>query len=150
MKDLQQTAQNLNNLTDKNSELTLALSQFKTFGEHMAGLTAPDSPLSHSLTNIEKISTSLTENDNIEVTLRNLRSSSEKLKVATTDLEPAGQNIKQFSETIKTQPWRLIWPSTKKYAEASPAPAPPQGTIRKTARAKPRRSATPTSHTSSR
>src|SRR6266478_4982034 len=151
MKDLQQTAQNLNNLTDKNSELTLALSQFKTFGEHMSGLTAPDSALSHSLTNIEKISTSLTENDNIEVTLRNLRSSSEKLKVATTELEPAGTNIKQFSETIKTQPWRLIWPSTKKYAEASPTPAPGQGTItvRKSARAKPHRSATPT-RTSSR
>src|SRR2546422_463979 len=115
MKDLQQTAQNLNRLTDENSELTLALSQFKTFGEHMSGLTAPDSALSHSLTNIEKISTSLTENDNIEVTLRNLRSSSEKLKVATTELEPAGENIKQFSETIKTQPWRLIWPTTKKY-----------------------------------
>jgi len=32
MKDLQQTAQNLNRLTDENSELTLALSQFKTFG----------------------------------------------------------------------------------------------------------------------
>src|SRR5438067_7165155 len=152
MKDLQQTAQNLNNLTDKNSELTLALSQFKTFGEHMSGLTAPDSALSHSLTNIEKISTSLTENDNIEVTLRNLRSSSEKLKVATTELEPAGTNLKQFSETIKTQPWRLIWPSTKKYAEASPTPAPGQGTItvRKTARARARPSATPTSRTSSR
>src|SRR6059058_2799206 len=152
MKDLQQTAQNLNNLTDKNSELTLALSQFKTFGEHMSGLTAPDSALSHSLTNIEKISTSLTENDNIEVTLQNLRSSSEKLKVATTELQPAGENIKQFSETIKTQPWRLIWPSTKKYAEASPTPAPGQGTItvRKSARARSRPSATPSSRTSSR
>ncbi len=152
MKDLQQTAQNLNRLTDENSELNLALTQFKTFGEHMSDVTAPDSALSHSLTNIEKISTSLTENDNIEVTLRNLRSSSEKLKVATTELEPAGQNIKQFSETIKTQPWRLIWPSTKKYAEASPTPAPAQGTItvRKSARAKPRRSATPTSRTSQR
>jgi hypothetical protein len=151
MKDLQQTAQNLNRLTDPNSELNLALAQFKTFGEHMSNLTAPDSALSHSLTNIEKISTSLTENDNIEVTLRNLRSSSEKLKVATTELEPAGQNIKQFSETIKTQPWRLIWPSTKKYAEASPTPAPARGTItvRKTARARTRPSATPT-RTSSR
>src|SRR6266704_6212941 len=150
MKDLQQTAENLNRLTDENSELTLALSQFKTFGEHMSGLTAPDSALSHSLTNIEKISTSLRENDNIEVTLRNLRSSSEKLKVATTELEPAGTNIKQFSETIKTQPWRLIWPSTKKYAEASPTPAPGQGaiTVRKSARAKARR--TPTERTSSR
>jgi ABC-type transporter Mla subunit MlaD len=152
MKDLQQTAQNLNRLTDENSELTLALTQFKTFGEHLSDLTAPESALSHSLTNIEKISTSLTENDNIEVTLRNLRSSSEKLKVATTELEPAGQNIKQFSETIKTQPWRLIWPTTKKYAEASPTPAPAQGaiTVRKSARARPRANATPSAHTSSR
>jgi ABC-type transporter Mla subunit MlaD len=151
MKDLQQTAQNLGRLTDENSELNLALTQFKTFGEHLSGLTAPDSALSHSLTNIEKISTSLTDNNNIEVTLRNLRSSSEKLKVATTELEPAGENIKQFSETIKTQPWRLIWPSTKKYAEASPTPAPGQGTItvRKSARAKPRPRATP-ARTSSR
>jgi ABC-type transporter Mla subunit MlaD len=152
MKDLQQTAQNLNRLTDENSELTLALGQFKTFGEHLSNLTAPDSALSHSLANIEKISTSLTENDNIQVTLQNLRNSSEKLKVATTELKPAGENIKQFSETIKTQPWRLIWPTTKKYAEASPTPAPAQGTVtvRKTARAKPRSRATPTERTSQR
>src|SRR5438034_795958 len=117
MKDLQQTAQNLNRLTDENSELTLALGQFKTFGEHLVDLTAPDGALSHSLTNIEKISTSLSENNNIELTLQNVRASSEKLKVATTELGPAGENIKQFSETIKTQPWRLIWPTTKKYPE---------------------------------
>jgi ABC-type transporter Mla subunit MlaD len=150
MKDLQNTAQNLNKLTDENSELNLALTQFKTFGEHLSGLTASDSALSQSLNNIEKISTSLTENDNIKVTLQNLRSSSEKLKSATTELQPAGENIKQFSETIKTQPWRLIWPSTKKYAEASPSPAPAQGTItvRKSAKAKPQ--ATPRTRTSSR
>jgi len=153
MKDLQNTAQNLNRLTDENSELNLALTQFKTFGEHLSDLTAPDSALSHSLTNIEKISTSLTENDNIEVTLRNLRQSSERLKVATTELQPAGENIKEFSETIKTQPWRLIWPTTKKYPEASPTPAiAREGTItvRKTAKAKPRPRATPTTRTSSR
>src|SRR5436853_461576 len=152
MKDLQQTAENLNHLTDQNSELNLALNQFKTFGEHLSDLSAPDSALSHSLTNIEKISTSLTENDNIEVTLRNLRNSSEKLKVATTELGPAGENIKQFSETIKTQPWRLIWPTTKKYAEASPTPAPGQGAInvRKTARTRSRPSSTPNSRQSSR
>src|SRR5947208_14744231 len=151
MKDLQQTAQNLNRLTDENSELTLALTQFKTFGEHMADLTAPDGALSHSLANIEKISTSLTENDNIEVTLRNLRTSSEKLKLAVTDLGPAGENIKQFSETIKTQPWRLIWPSTKKYpqeqqqtAAASQQPI----TVRKSAKARP--SPTPARRTTSR
>jgi ABC-type transporter Mla subunit MlaD len=153
MKDLQQTAQNLNRLTDQNSELTLALGQFKTFGEHLSVLTAPDSALSQSLTNIQKISTSLTENNNIEVTLQNLRTSSQKLKLAATDLEPAGENIKQFSETIKTQPWRLIWPTTKKYPETSPTPAAASRgtiTVRKTARAKPRPTATPASRASNR
>src|SRR4030095_12150043 len=153
MKDLQQTAQNINRLTDENSEMNLALGQFKTFGQHLVDLTAPDSALSHSLANIEKISTSLTDNDNIEVTLRNLRNSSEKLKLAVTDLGPAGENIKQFSETIKTQPWRLIWPTTKKYPEASVTPAIGRKgtiTVRKTAKAKPRPRATPSTRTSSR
>jgi len=155
MKDLQQTAQNLNRLTDENSELTLALGQFKTFGQHLVDLTAPESALSHSLANIEKISTSLTDNDNIEVTLQNLRNSSEKLKVATTELQPAGENIKQFSETIKTQPWRLIWPTTKKYAEAPTTPAPAVAgqrtiTVRKTGRAKSRPRSTPVEQTSQR
>src|SRR6267378_3373114 len=86
MKDLQQTAQNLNHITDENSELNQALSQVKLFGEHIADMTAPESALSHSLNNIEKISTSLTENNNIEITLQNLRSSSEKLKTTVSDL----------------------------------------------------------------
>jgi ABC-type transporter Mla subunit MlaD len=153
MKDLQDTAQNLNRLTDQNSELNLALTQFKTFGEHLSDLTAPDSALNHSLSNIEKISTSLTDNNNIEVTLRNLRSSSEKLQDAVADLGPAGENIKEFSQTIKTQPWRLIWPTTVKYPEASPAPAVAREgtiTVRKTARTKPRPRATPTTRTSQR
>src|SRR4029453_8208075 len=153
MKDLQNTAQNINKLTDQNSELNLALTQLKTFGEHLSGLTAPDNALSHSLTNIEKISTSLTENDNIEVTFRNLRNSPQKRKLAVPDLEPAGENIKQFSETIKTQPWRLIWPTTKKYPEASPTPAVASQrtiTVRKTARAKSRPRSTPAERTSQR
>jgi len=155
MKDLQQTAQNINRLTDENSELNLALAQFKQFGEHLAELTAPESALSRSLTNIERISTSLTENNNIEVTLQNLRTSSDKLKTALAGLEPTGENLKQFSETIKTQPWRLIWPTTKKYPEPSPAPAVAATsertiTVRKTAREKPRVRPTPAGRTSSR
>ena len=140
MKDLQQTAQNLNRLTDENSELNLALGQFKTFGTHLVDLTAPESALSRSLTNIEKVSTSLSENDNLEVTLQNLRMSSEKLKTTVADLGPVGDNLKEFSQTIKAQPWRLIWPSTKKYPEEQQqAAAAGHQTInvRKTARAKP-------------
>jgi ABC-type transporter Mla subunit MlaD len=141
MKDLQQTAQNLNHITDENSELNQALGQVKLFGEHIADMTAPDSALSHSLNNIEKISTSLTENNNIEITLQNLRSSSEKLKTTVNDLGPTGRNIADFSETIKTQPWRLVWPSTKKSPEKSPTPSEATITVRKSA--KPRATPTP-------
>src|SRR6266853_2301445 len=113
MKDLQQTADNINHLTDENSELSQALTQVKSFGEHMADLTAPDSALSHSLNNIEKISNSLTDNDNLKVTLQNFREASDKLKITMRDLEPVGKNISEFSDTIKKQPWRLILPTTK-------------------------------------
>jgi ABC-type transporter Mla subunit MlaD len=141
MKDLQQTAQNLNHITDENSELNQALGQVKLFGEHIADMTAPDSALSQSLNNIEKISNSLTENDNIKITLQNLRTSSEKLKTTVSDLGPTGQNIKEFSETIKSQPWRLIYPTTKKYPEKASTPTEATITVRKSA--KPKASATP-------
>src|SRR5437868_1090397 len=136
MRDLQQTAQNLNHITDENSELNQALSQVKLFGEHIADMTAPDSALSKSLNNVEKITTSLTENDNIKMTLQNLRTSSENLKKTVGDLGPTGQNIKEFSETIKSQPWRLIYPTTKKYPEKSAGPNEETITVRKTAKPK--------------
>jgi ABC-type transporter Mla subunit MlaD len=143
MKGLQETADNINHLTDENSELNQALSQVKQFGEHMADLTAPDSALSKSLTNIEKLSNSLTENDNLKVTLQNFRDASDKLKVTMRDLEPVGKNISEFSETIKSQPWRLIIPTTKKYPEKSPTPSEATITVRKSA--KPKATATPAS-----
>ena len=121
----------------KQTELDLALTQFKTFGEHLVDLTAPNSPLSMSLKNIQQISDQLSKNNNLEVTLDNFRVSSEKLKTTMRELDPIAQNVKEFSETIKTQPWRLVWPSTKKYPE-KPERAPGEQTItvRKSAKAK--------------
>src|SRR5437764_2405919 len=135
MKELKVTAQNLNKITDQNSELNQALGKFKEFGEHLVDLTAPDGSLTQSLNNLETITSSLTENDNIKVTLQNFRDSSEKLKSTMRDLAPVGQNIAEFSETLKTQPWRLILPATKKYPEKSAAPSAAEATItvRKTA-----------------
>ncbi|HJT82419.1 MAG TPA: MlaD family protein [Chthoniobacterales bacterium] len=123
MKELQATAQNLARLTDQSSELNQALVQFKSFGENLVELTADDGALTLSLKNIQNISDQLKKNDNIEVTLRNFRSTSERLKSVMNEIEPVGRNVAAFSETIKTQPWRLIWPSTKTYPEASPSPA---------------------------
>src|SRR5256885_11739596 len=42
MKELENTAQNLSRLTEEDSDLSQALDQFKSFGEHLTDLTAPD------------------------------------------------------------------------------------------------------------
>src|SRR5437764_11606959 len=131
LKELQTTSQNLSRITDENSQLNMGLAQFRTFAENLTSLTARDSSLSVALQKIEKISTDLSSNDNIKITLQNFRESSDKLKGVISDLDQlgpelkaSGANIKDLTETVKHQPWRLIWPSTKQYPEdAQPAPA---------------------------
>ncbi len=141
MKELEATAQNLNHITDENSELNKALAEFKTFGQHLVELTSPTGPLSASLANIEKISDQLSANDNIQVTLQNFRDSSERLKSVMNDLGPqlreSGKNLTEFTNTVKSQPWRLIYPTTKKYPEPSGSPSSDTITVRKSTRAKP-------------
>jgi ABC-type transporter Mla subunit MlaD len=137
LKELQATAQNLSRITDQNSELNQALVQFKSFGENLVGLTSDDGPLTVSLKNIQKISDQLSGNDNIEVTLRNFRASSDRLKSLMNDIEPVGRNVAELTETLKSQPWRLVWPSTKKSAEKSPTPAEATITVRKSTKSKP-------------
>ncbi len=149
MKELETTAQNLSRITEQNSELNLALVQFKKFGEHLVDLSAPDSPLSVSLRNIEKISNDLSANNNLAVTLDNFRDSSEKLKITMRDLEPVGANIKEFSETIKAEPWRLIWRGSKKSSEEQAA-GEATITVRKSTKTKSRPSPTPGARTGSR
>src|SRR3954468_13350098 len=148
LKELQTTAQNLSRITDENSQLNMGLAQFRTFVENLTNLTGRDSSLSVALKNVEKISTDLSSNDNIQITLQNFRESSDKLKGMLADLsqlgpdlKASGTNIKELTETVKTQPWRLIWPRTKKYPQdeqaAAAAPTPKKVT-------KPRVRATPT------
>ena len=146
LKELQTTAQNLSRITDENSQLNMGLAQFRTFVENLTSLTARDSSLSIALANIEKISTDLSNNDNIKITLQNARESSDKLKRIMDDLnqlgpdlKASGTNIKELTETVKTQPWRLIWPSTKKYPPEEQAAA-ETAPVKKTT--KPRRTAT--------
>src|ERR1700730_1618885 len=144
MKELQATAQNLSRITDKDSELSQALAQFKSFGENLVEITSDDGALTMSLKNIQKISDQLAGNNNIAVTLQNFRHSSEKLKALMRDIEPVGRNIAELSETVKTEPWRLIWPSKKKSPEKSPTPTEPTITVRKTTKSKARSSVAPT------
>lgn len=148
LKELQTTTQNLSRITDENSQLNMGLAQFRTFVENLTNMTARDSSLSIALKNIEKISTDLSSNDNIKITLQNFRESSDKLKGIMGDLErlgpdlkESGANVKELTETVKSQPWRLIWPSTKKYPQDQAA-APETAPARKPP--KPQRRATPT------
>ena len=142
MKELQNTVAHVSKITDDDAPLTLALAQFKIFTEHLHEITAPDSSLSKSLAHIEDLSNQLTKNDNITVTLANFRDSSEKLKAALDtlgpDLEATLRNTKDFTGTLRSQPWRLFWPTTKKYPEDEATPVP----VRKAIRVK-RRSANP-------
>ena len=148
LKELQTTANNLSKITDEQSQLNMALAQMRTFAENLTTMTASDSPLQLALKNVESVSgnlnritTDITENDNISVTLQNFRDSSEKLKSAMNELGPdlkaTGDNVQQLTDTVKRQPWRLIWPSTKKYPEDEPqTSASDTITVRKTTRAR--------------
>jgi ABC-type transporter Mla subunit MlaD len=142
LQELQTTAQNLSRITDQSSQLNLSLVQFRTFAENLTNLTARDSSLSLALKNVEKISDDLAANDNIQVTLQNFRQSSERLKGIISDLsalgpdlKESGENVKQLTATVKTEPWRLIWPSKKKYPEdEANAASAATGTARRPAR----------------
>ena len=153
LKELQTTAQNLSRITDESSQLNMGLAQFRTFVENLTNLTARDSSLSIALGNIEKISTDLSSNDNIKITLENFRASSEKLKGIMDDvsnlgpeLKASGSNIKELTETVKRQPWRLVWPSTKKYPEDE-QPTPETTPVKKTTKPQKRPSPTPPART---
>ena len=138
MKQLSATAGNLENLTAPGSNVDQAVTKFRELGENLAqlsdengplhqtvenlqSLTGPDSKLSVSLGNFEKLTTDLVEQDRISLTLRNFQEASKKLESAVADIGPqlnaVLHNTEQATDTLKHQPWRLIWPATKKYPE---------------------------------
>ena len=154
LKELQTTAQNLSKITDENSQLNMSLAQMRTFAENLTNMTGRDSALSLALKNVEKISSDLAANDNIKLTLDNFRESSEKLKSIMGDLDQlgpdlkaSGENVKELTQTVKSQPWRLIWPSTKKYPEDNQTNAPDTITVKKTAKTQRHPSPTPAPRT---
>jgi hypothetical protein len=61
----------------------------------------------------------LSGNKDIGSTLHNLKETSAQLSTTVADVsaqfKKVGQNLTEASDTVKRQPWRLIWPSTKKY-----------------------------------
>ncbi len=143
--DLRTVASNISNITTEGSEFNLAITRFRTLGDNLVSITSPEgefttslyasmASLKKSMANVEKITNEF-NGDDLKVTLANFRSASNDLKnvvqqadsaVSTIkftleglspELVSAGQNTRQFTDTIKRQPWRVIWPSTKKYPD---------------------------------
>ncbi|EDY19500.1 Mammalian cell entry related domain protein [Chthoniobacter flavus Ellin428] len=114
---LRHSLQNIETLTSDNGKLGQSLN-------HLAELTGPDGSLSKTFKNTEKFTSELTAHDDAAVILHNFRAASENLDRALTQIgqqfTTIGGNLEQASDTVKRQPWRLIWPTTKKYPEPAP------------------------------
>ncbi len=127
---LRNSLQNIETLTSDDGKLGQSL-------KHLAQMTGPDGSLSNTLKNTEKFTADLAGNKDIPSTLRNFRSASENLDRTLTQVgqqfSNIGSNLEQGSDTLKRQPWRLIWPTTKKYADEAESKATPVPVRRATA-----------------
>ena len=92
----------------------------------LAAITGAEGPLVRTFQNTEKFTASLTNNRDLEVTLKNFRSASERLSQTVTtagqQFSAIGLNLEEATDTLKRQPWRLIWPTTKSYQTTLPPP----------------------------
>ena len=141
MTELRSTADNLKQLTAPGSNVDQAVIKFRDLGQNLVelsgpggklqgtldnlqALTGPNSHLQSALQNADKVTGDLARNKDIEVSLRNFREASDQLKGTMSTLGPQfqqiGSNLEQATDTVKRQPWRLIYPTTKKYPADKP------------------------------
>jgi ABC-type transporter Mla subunit MlaD len=114
--------QNIETLTSDDGKLGQSLN-------HLAQLTGPEGSLSKTFQNTEKFTSELTRNNDAAAIMRNFRDASENLNRELTQIgrqfSVIGGNLEQASDTVKHQPWRLVWPTTKKYPDGvKPTPTP--------------------------
>lgn len=145
MEDLQKTATRLAQITADGSDFTLAITGFKKLGDslneitgddgsmrrafkNLESITAGDSALVEAMNNAKDFTEMLATNRDIEEALKSFRGAADSAKklanclnatvgAAAPNFNETVRNAKQFTDTVKRQPWRLIWPSTKKYPE---------------------------------
>ncbi|MES2597295.1 MAG: MlaD family protein [Verrucomicrobiota bacterium] len=109
---LRRSLANIEKMTGEEGKLSDALDNIGT-------LTGPDSDLAKAMANAEKFTDGLANNKDINATMRNMREATENLDTQISRLggkfSSIAGNLDQASHTVKHQPWRLIWPTTKKY-----------------------------------
>jgi len=111
---MHKTLANVEALTRKDGTIDQAVIKFQA-------LIGPESDMAKALADIHRITDQVSKNNDVPATLKNFREASLNLNSAIAQLKKqftaVGGNLEQASETVKKQPWRLIWPSTKKYPE---------------------------------
>ena len=143
MQELSSTADNLRLLTAPGSNVDQAVTQFRHFGDNLVEISAKGSALQRSLDNIQmltgsgghlnqalanvdRLTNQILDQDRVGKTLNNLQNTTQNLNGMVSNLAPRVDvitaNLVQATDTLKKQPWRLVWPSTKKYPSSSPSP----------------------------
>lgn len=123
---LRMTADNLDRLTQPGGALGQTL-------DNLDGLTgklrAEDGPLMTTLSNLQKTTATINADGRLEKMLANFESASAQADAAAKNanallagirpsVQKTTENLEQMTDTLKRQPWRVLWPSTKKYDTA--------------------------------
>lgn len=126
--NIRKVGENLGNLTAKDGALGAAIENIKVLSGKLA---ADDGSLLQTLAKLKDAAEQLTAKQRLAETLTSLRNAAAKAERLIGGLEPqlrgTLRNVEQLTDTVKRQPWRVIWPTTKKYPEddqPKPVPAP--------------------------
>lgn len=135
LEQLRLTAANLQRLTGEGSDFDGTMERMKLLGDNLVSLSSKEGPLwgaiekFNGLTgDLKYISSDLVEKDTINLTLEGFRGTINDLAETSADLrdtigkvtpelEATMKNAAQATDTLKRQPWRLLWPSTKEYPD---------------------------------
>ncbi len=120
---LRLTADNVTNLTAPEGSLGHTLTNLQDFTNQ---LKSDDGPLMITLNNLEKTTGDINKDHRVDKMLANFEQTSARADNAAkqanallTGLTPSfnetAANLVQMTDTLKRQPWRIVWPTTKKY-----------------------------------
>jgi len=116
-------ADNLSDITAKDGALTTTLEKFGAFAQQ---LSDKEGALQQTLANLQDFTDQLNRGEKVSVTLDRIGEAAGRLDSTLAEVEgligrispelrQTLKNTEQMTNTLKRQPWRLIWPSTKKY-----------------------------------
>lgn len=143
LEQLRLTAVNLQRLTGEGSDFDGTMERMKALGDNLVSLSSKEGPLWNAIEkfkgltgDLQHISSDLVERDTINLTLNSFRSTVDELAATSSslkdvignvgpELESTVRNVQQATDTLKRQPWRLVWPTTKKYPDEETEALPP-------------------------